>query len=80
MDNYQKITKTHKILNLSMWTAILSAFLFITYFCVEIPSCSGKSASILSKLQTVNKYYYQLDNGTSVWSTTSYNIGDSVCL
>jgi hypothetical protein len=75
----QQPTKTVQKLNIAMYLTmticliIISAF---TYF--ENTNCT--TVQIKSKNQVTNKYFYQLSNGSQVWSDQNFSVNESVCI
>jgi hypothetical protein len=71
--------KSEKIMSISMFATMSICLIIITI--VNFSNTSNCSqVQILTKKQIINKYFYQLSNGSSVWSDSNFEVKEHVCL
>ena len=59
-------------------TMILSLIVISVYAFLNHKDCV--SVKITSKNQVVNKYFYQLSDGSRTWSDQNFAVNESVCI
>lgn len=71
-----KIQNNHK--SAVYFAAVLGLIMLL--FIAFLGSSGCSSAQITSKRQVLNKYYYQLSDGSGAWSDQDFSINDRVCV
>jgi hypothetical protein len=72
-------SKSEKFLNLSMFITMGISLIIISIITFTAYS-NCNSVQIKSKRQMVNKYFYQLSNGSQVWSDQDFALNEQVCV